>query len=619
MTDLTPVPSFDPVVQLETTTLALGGVSGPMNFQAQSLLNRTQFLYEEQLLLQQYNAALENSLDPLKGAAKLGRSTVSIASIDDLLSAKQDESQAYAVAAFYPGAYASANPSVDSGAGIFKWSPNVPRTLHTGGTVISPTVPWDGTHATLAAFLAGSGETAPGAFGCFVLEFGGSLSAKQFGAKFDGVSSDSAATNKALAVLSPIGGNLILSPGRTLWDATVSIVRFDTSDFVRVGIIGPGSAQCEIMSTLPATNALEVFGSAGTGVHSYITLKGFRMTNQGLGTGTGALIKKASYYAIDDVIFGGYNIGLKAVDNLTASFDRMMLRSNNFGAQFSFESVSRPNALTFKSCVVTGNAQWGMQFFGGTNINFLGGSVEGNGSAVAPGADGGGLAFIDSCVEGGVIVDAFGVYFEGNSGLGDIASVNSSPTLGVGSIVAKGCTFQRLSNVTYVPNNIYVAHTGKVCVDVTGCGFKAGPGYTPNSAHKYIGFSGVDANLVDFIHSNMYESALEVPVFAGREISKETAAAAILVFNGNTAGTGGVLNAKNILSKTKTGTGVYDIVTVTSFANAEPSIQVNPESTTIFGFYRTLVLSSNSFRVSTFNSSSAAADFDRVRITVHGA
>lgn len=44
MTNLTPTESFDNVVQLETTTLALGGPSGPMNAQAQALLNRTAFL-----------------------------------------------------------------------------------------------------------------------------------------------------------------------------------------------------------------------------------------------------------------------------------------------------------------------------------------------------------------------------------------------------------------------------------------------------------------------------------------------------------------------------------------------------------------------------------------------
>lgn len=44
MTNLTPNPGWDNVVQLETDTAALGGPGGPMNSQAQSLLNRTEYL-----------------------------------------------------------------------------------------------------------------------------------------------------------------------------------------------------------------------------------------------------------------------------------------------------------------------------------------------------------------------------------------------------------------------------------------------------------------------------------------------------------------------------------------------------------------------------------------------
>ena len=44
MANLTPVNSFDNVIQLETNTIALGGVGGPMNAQAQALLNRTAYL-----------------------------------------------------------------------------------------------------------------------------------------------------------------------------------------------------------------------------------------------------------------------------------------------------------------------------------------------------------------------------------------------------------------------------------------------------------------------------------------------------------------------------------------------------------------------------------------------
>ena len=44
MTNLTAQNSFDDVVQLETNTIALGGFGGPMNAQAQALLNRTAYL-----------------------------------------------------------------------------------------------------------------------------------------------------------------------------------------------------------------------------------------------------------------------------------------------------------------------------------------------------------------------------------------------------------------------------------------------------------------------------------------------------------------------------------------------------------------------------------------------
>ena len=40
MTNLTAVPGFTPVPELETSTLALGGPGGPMNSQAQALLNQ---------------------------------------------------------------------------------------------------------------------------------------------------------------------------------------------------------------------------------------------------------------------------------------------------------------------------------------------------------------------------------------------------------------------------------------------------------------------------------------------------------------------------------------------------------------------------------------------------
>lgn len=62
MTNLTPTPSNDPVIQLETNTFALGGPGAIMNQQAQALLNRQAFFQD----------GLADNTDPLKGAAEVG-------------------------------------------------------------------------------------------------------------------------------------------------------------------------------------------------------------------------------------------------------------------------------------------------------------------------------------------------------------------------------------------------------------------------------------------------------------------------------------------------------------------------------------------------------------------
>lgn len=66
MTNLTPVSSLDSVVQLETTDLGLAGPGGPLNLQAQSLLNRTAFI---KAALDQYIADLASTTDIAKGSA----------------------------------------------------------------------------------------------------------------------------------------------------------------------------------------------------------------------------------------------------------------------------------------------------------------------------------------------------------------------------------------------------------------------------------------------------------------------------------------------------------------------------------------------------------------------
>lgn len=120
----------------------------------------------------------------LSGADLVGRATVAVASVQDLQTIKQDSTQTILLAAYYPGVYALSNPGRADGNGALHWAPNMPRSNHNGGTIFSPTVPWDGTQGTLAAYLAGTGETASGSNGCFIRSFD-RLLVTYFGAKND--------------------------------------------------------------------------------------------------------------------------------------------------------------------------------------------------------------------------------------------------------------------------------------------------------------------------------------------------------------------------------------------------------------------------------------------------
>lgn len=107
------------------------------------------------------------------GGSNFGLGAMSVPSVLQLLKAPKISG-----IMIIPGAY---HPGGAYGGGAFVWNPSMARTAHNGGTVISPTVPWDGTQATHPAFLLGTGETAPAALGCWVRPFKSSYSLVDFG------------------------------------------------------------------------------------------------------------------------------------------------------------------------------------------------------------------------------------------------------------------------------------------------------------------------------------------------------------------------------------------------------------------------------------------------------
>lgn len=119
---------------------------------------------EPNFRIQQLDAALraelEDIADPDLGAALIGRAVVVVDSIKDMLNSSLSGRTdiVIRVRAYWPGIAQTV------GGGEFVWLAS-PKSNHDGGVRISPTVPWDGTQANHAAFLAASGETNPGGSG----------------------------------------------------------------------------------------------------------------------------------------------------------------------------------------------------------------------------------------------------------------------------------------------------------------------------------------------------------------------------------------------------------------------------------------------------------------------
>lgn len=180
--------------------------------------------------------------------------TQSVDTIYDLLSIAPTTTGTRVIVASYWGGWATS--STPRGGGVFVWSPTMAKSRHNGGTIISPTVPWDGTaagHASftgqttsylelpvgvttdgypagnvnnitcirnripiMTGFLGGSGETQPGGIGCWVRE-DEVYSFCNFGAKGDasyGVdgTDDSYAMLQCLRSVPKNGGSIHIDP-----------------------------------------------------------------------------------------------------------------------------------------------------------------------------------------------------------------------------------------------------------------------------------------------------------------------------------------------------------------------------------------------------------------------
>lgn len=203
----------------------------------------------------------------------------SVESVHALLSAAQNPAKVVTTRGWHSG--------LSKGGLNYTWSPTTPKTRHNGGTILSPSVPYDD-GAGLNDFLTGAYETNPAGTGCWVADiFGQKITVASFGAKGDGVLNNASAgaddgfsINAALRAAGAQGIGRVHLAGVHRHRQTILVPSYTT--LTGTGVDGLQAATDWIGSDArkSITNSNTVGGNVAVGV------EGVRIRGRGQSTGS---------------------------------------------------------------------------------------------------------------------------------------------------------------------------------------------------------------------------------------------------------------------------------------------------------------------------------------------
>lgn len=398
--------------------------------------------------------------------------TQSVDTIYDLLSITPTTTGTWVIVASYWGGWATS--STPRGGGVFVWSPTMAKSRHNGGTIISPTVPWDGTaagHASfsgttsgnielpvgvttggyppgdpnnitnvrtrlpvMSGFLGGSGETQPSGIGCWVRE-DNVYSFCNFGAKGDAAENvngtdDSYAMLQAVRSVPTTGGVLHIEPYYyTHGNGDNRVIFLYMDGYKNITINGYG-AVIQSHSSNPALVANCGFWFVNS---SNITINGLKFDGR-LDVRT-PIVSDPNQTNKQH----GFNIGLNChhvtLNHCIAS--RCMM--DGFVVGGSTQAIPSPSKVTLRNCVSEYNYRQGLSVLRCAGLLVSGGSYSNTGQ-LGVGKGTSPMAGIDSESEGvasgyynfGLVID--GATLDNNKGAGLYFALGSLKS------VIRGCT-----------------------------------------------------------------------------------------------------------------------------------------------------------------------------------
>lgn len=327
---------------------------------------------------------------------------------------------------------------------------------------------------------------------------------KQFGAAGDNTANDKAALDRAITYKNKIN----LDRGNYFLGSTVNIVNTaiaeEPGDGTNYGTSFKGQGErYSVLRGDGAYNILQATYGIGIAAHAEQEFSDFSV--KGVSTSTGFRIENGAFLRVNRLGLYNNNYGLFGMSVLSSAFRDVRAAWGNYGAYFhKGTGLSKPNALLFENCNFQNNSNHGMVVQNPSNMQFIGGSIEGNGTQGSAATGGVHITF-DGGSEGSVGATFIGTYFEGNGGGYDLKLENLGSTYVTVTLI--GCNFNRISSSKFVTNNIIA--TGKIKLNLINCTFKGFNSYAVSAARPYINYGGG----VEFqAFGCRYESNVEAPL-----------------------------------------------------------------------------------------------------------
>lgn len=347
---------------------------------------------------------------------------------------------------------------------------------------------------------------------------------RDFGAKGDGATDDTVAIQNTVTAALVNGGQIRIPAGNYLVSATINCTTngslLTTPGRFSIEGDGPGVTRIRYNGPNdPTTPILDVGNTGATessGVRSFSMIRGICIEHTP-GQGKRKIcmrMNRMAFWSVHDCWFvsGATNVFMESC--LSGAFYSCFFQAGTNGVVArkgtTTGAFSGPNALSFYQCVAGDNAVVAYSFTEPGNVNFFGGSIEGN-----PGV---GIAIVRNLPAGSqgappIALSLNGMYFEYNGGAADVR-VDIGGTSDKVTVTARDCCFNRLSNTQFTTNGIFVDHSaGAFELIVDGCSFMNYGTYVPSSSRRSINVGG-SAPLTNrslIYRGNTYASAIEAP------------------------------------------------------------------------------------------------------------